>query len=864
MSPFEHALVASGAIAPHELDEAVARQLIYGGELASSLLEVTSVAESRLAAILSEATGRPYAPPPPWRVVIDHTRKLMESGFTSVLAVARPAADPTGLSPMALFCASTMSDDHIASAKEVLGLTPRAPLEVYTALEVRIVEACMAFDLRTPEERTLRLLSRIGPADHHMRPEAGFLPEPMMPLRGEFIDSGSDLDQTAPPPMDYEDLAARAAVDATPGSRTDESTTERQKDPGAWLERAKTKDEVVVAALEILTQRFRFAAGLLVQKGEARVTLVQAQGTPPKTLQNVAVPLDMPSAFQRALEHDRVVAIRAKASGIEAGVCEDLERSPGTEVLLIPIRIKKRPVMLFWADNGRGAHVSGEVKEAELIQGLIARSVEKLLLERKRQSQFALPVQPKAPPSEPSVSTQEPFPRAITPAPGALGPDELRQRQQELHLGGAPSEDPSDKAAPEASSSEATDAAERPPSGSPAPSSLTGSGTFATGAGASGLAPLEIDEPRLSARTLISSRPYVGTQDLLPPPESRGPNSAYPNRALGEDAGAPSGVNSAVMSPSALRFNESGARSPEYLDGPAPQSLRPSQLPPPDEYEELIERLGEGDETVISRFIDGGEAAVAALMMSFPGQVIEPKNMKARPQDCGPVLKALIHIGRRSIPFLTVRTWDENPFVRRWATFALGELPSKDSGEAIARRLLDRSPEVRRAALAAARRVQGDPIARRALRSIVEQCAFDTTLHPDSRAGAVEALVDVREPASVPAMLKLLEDSDKSVRRSAKWALTVLLRQDFGTDLASWVAFWEAHRDADRVEWLILALDHPSHDLRRAAGDELSTLAGDSFGYEPQQSAADRRGAQLRFRTWWEEQGKMVLSRSNV
>jgi hypothetical protein len=372
-----------------------------------------------------------------------------------------------------------------------------------------------------------------------------------------------------------------------------------------------------------------------------------------------------------------------------------------------------------------------------------------------------------------------------------------------------------------------------------------------------------MDEPRLSARTLISSQPYVEFRDAALTREvaSNGASSSSPGLPSNELAGPSSVGRRDVSRPS----DASAARSHEFSpELPGPQSLRPSQLPPPDEYEELIERLGEGDESVIGRFIDGGEAAVATLMMNFPGHVVEPKSMKVRPQDCGPVLKALIHIGRRSIPFLTVRTWDENPFVRRWATFALGELPSKDSGEAIARRLLDRSPEVRRAALGAARRVQSDPIARRALRSIVEQSAFDTTLHPDSRAGAVEALVDVREPASVPAMLRLLDDNDKSVKRSAKWALTVLLRQDFGTDVAAWTAFWEAHRDEDRVEWLILALDHPSSDLRRAAGDELSTLAGESFGFEPQKSAAERRTAQLRFRTWWEEQGKMLLARANV
>jgi len=126
----------------------------------------------------------------------------------------------------------------------------------------------------------------------------------------------------------------------------------------------------------------------------------------------------------------------------------------------------------------------------------------------------------------------------------------------------------------------------------------------------------------------------------------------------------------------------------------------------------------------------------------------------------------------------------------------------------------------------------------------------------ESRCSAVEALADIREHEAIPTLLQLLEDPDRAMQRATRWALSVLTRQDFGTDVSAWRDFWQEHRDEDRVEWLIQSLDHEQRDIRRAAGDELRVLAGEDMGFDPDQSAGQRRQAQAAFRTWWEEVGK--------
>lgn len=276
----------------------------------------------------------------------------------------------------------------------------------------------------------------------------------------------------------------------------------------------------------------------------------------------------------------------------------------------------------------------------------------------------------------------------------------------------------------------------------------------------------------------------------------------------------------------------------------------------PRSYVDLVAQLIEGNSSVITQLVEGGETAVGALIAKFPGPVTAPATPTTKASECGPILEALVALGSKASPFLTVRTADEDPEVRRWATFVLGELPGKESAKAIASRLLDDSIEVRRAALASARRSRTDVLTRRTLRAHIEQLCRDESVSIESRCSAVEALADIREHEAIPTLLQLLEGEDRALARATRWALSVLTRQDFGTDLAAWRNFWQQHRDEDRVEWLISSLDHEQRDIRRAAGDELKALSGQSFDYDEDQPAPARRIAQSQFREWWAETGK--------
>lgn len=243
-------------------------------------------------------------------------------------------------------------------------------------------------------------------------------------------------------------------------------------------------------------------------------------------------------------------------------------------------------------------------------------------------------------------------------------------------------------------------------------------------------------------------------------------------------------------------------------------------------YSELVDHWLGGNGDALRRLVDGGESAVGALIARFPGPVTEPENAKGRASACGPILAALAAFGAKAAPFVTVRTADEDPAVRRWAVFLLGELGGREAARAIADRLLDDTVIVRRAALASARRIQADELTRRTLRARLEEMTRDTQLMTEERCAALEAIADIREHLSIPTLLKLLDDESPAIRRAAKWALSVLTRQDFADDVASWQAFWQEHRNEAREEWLIFALLQQNEDLRKAAADELAALVG--------------------------------------
>jgi hypothetical protein len=272
----------------------------------------------------------------------------------------------------------------------------------------------------------------------------------------------------------------------------------------------------------------------------------------------------------------------------------------------------------------------------------------------------------------------------------------------------------------------------------------------------------------------------------------------------------------------------------------------------------LADRVIAGDREAAELLVVIGEPAIGVVAGRLPGPVPSAGQAQlgdTRASECGLLLEVLARLGRASVPFVAVRAADADPVVRTWATRLLGELPSPEAVRSVVARLGDRNPEVRQAALAAARMLLAHLDTHERLLVELDQLASPAKPKAHRLAG-IQSLRELRHASAVPALLALLDDRDTQLAEAAKAALVETTRQDYGTDKARWTQWWHGHRTCHRVEWLIDALMHDSLEIRREAGDELKSLTKEYFGYFGDLPAAERERAQQEYREWWETRGR--------
>lgn len=886
-----------GLSSEQELEEALARQLIYGGELPEHLHELGLIPDADLKRVIAHTLHLPPAPSDLPPLDVERTTRALHTGHRVVVR--------TQTETQQVF---------------VLTRTPLSPQELTSLLtqvwpEQQPTNVEQEYELPWRIEALLSLCETApaAQADSAQAPVAASAVPPSV-----WSEETQTEGVTAPPPLHYEEITAITREEAPPPTQVLPAERPAQE-KRHWhtvqeaLQRARDRDAVVQEILVAARPLFEYVALFAISGTEARGLRAEGPGTPSSDLAELRIPLDLPSALAQAVETGAHQLVRLRASGLEGGIVQDLARPSGRRVLLLPFLVRGRTVLLLWGDAGDRDVQLDHVGDLIAIGPLVASAIERVVIRRKRESMLptrAEDLAPLIPPVAPQDSQPIPLasasPVASANTPASSPPLQASSHSATPRSAGAPSEPVTQEAPPPPFSQK--DLTERDTS--PRRPAVTDRAQHLTST-----EPSEPAAPESSAETpLTQVSPQRRTLDPEPRFPSEPPRTlpGLPEPHAAEDPEPQTSSRrtaSRLMTPRRIVKVDTSRHAPLPLptretpfpreasaqfEAPLPRlstatplpsktwgSLRPLPDEPPEEgwgdtrpgaasppalthsYEAHVERLLQGDEGALSALLAGEQKAVAALIAVFPGPVTEPATPTSPASSCGPVLHALQQLGKSAIPFLTVRTADENPQVRRWATFLLGELPSRDSARAIAGRLLDSAVEVRRAALLSARRIQAEPLARRTLLSQMEELALDEKLELDTRTATLEAWADMRESEAIPTLLQLLQHPSSALARSAQWALSVLTRQDFGTDSLAWRNFWQKHRDEPRTEWLILALDHEKTELRRAAIEELSALTGTDFGYHESLPSEERREIQTLIRTWWARHKQSELSSSS-
>jgi hypothetical protein len=898
-----------------QVEEALARQVIYGGDLVTNLMEVARVDESVLTTLLAESMSLSAAPSGELPVAGERVRALVPPEMATQRSLV-----PLGLEgeTLVLAVAEPMPDDLEDQLAFALGMT----IEQRAAPVVRVKQAIARIYGVPLERRMQRLVARLSgeaASTGSMPPPLGAAPAVMEPPRPPSAPPvGRTTSRSFPAavrlahtePSMVSPFAASAPLEAAPVApdsgppstpvvperRTgllqrevpqSVRTARRRRGPVTLevakheAEEATDRDTLLDLYFDFARQFFDYAAMFLVHGDIAEGRDAFGVGATREKVVGIGVPLDLPGLMTGVRERRAPVVTRAPADGLDAVLMADLQRARDAEIALVPLVVRTRVVAILLGDCGEAGIDRPSVQQVVGFAGVIGKAFERIIVRRKLDGFIAGKKEtgagrvdasrvPEVPAKRPSVQPQPPSSIPQTAPPPTANIAAVRS------ISGPPIPREEPESRPRASSPGDRASSPRPPVVATFPASATPS------------AP--------PVRQGSSWRPAAAPprSDVRPPPATR-PEAPLPLARAGAGAGA--GVGSAplievtaVDDPAEHAddanelFDELGWEVPAEEIQAAPPSAAiavPPHRPPAAQRAEspsesvivdidhelaaIVERVaaGEADEQAEGELLRQGERAMRVIMAYFPGPIAIERSRIAltavppRPSECGPILRLVARERKVALPFVLERLTDPDTETRGWATHVLCELPYTEAIGPLLLRLrdVDLSTRVSAAhALAAIARVYPEEVRGGVL-------GLSRSVDPIDRAAAMRSMAELREPSLVPELVRALADGDEAVVASAHGALVQVTRQDFGLDARPWLKWWEANSARNRIEWLIDALTHDVSEIRRAAGEELRAATKEYFGYAPDLPPRDRERSQQRYRDWWVTEGRARMRR---
>jgi HEAT repeat protein len=838
-----------------QVEEALARQVLYGGDLVTNLLEVAKLDEATLTRLLAESFGLPAAAVGALPTPSDKVRALLPVD----IAVGR-AVVPLGIDDGALVVA--VPEPFGKEVEYELRAAVGVPVMARIAPMVRIREALARMYGAPLERRLQRLLTRLGTAEAGFSVPPSLAPPPPsdMPTTMPTAPRKSTIPLLPavepPPPAANPTRATRSGFPAPivmpPPSRGSskpprETSARRsliQRDAAQptrplrrrrgpitpdvakkELEEAPDRDAMLDLFFDYSRQYFDYSALFVVHGDIAEGRDAYGDGASRDRVTGIGVPLDLPSVLSQARDQRAPVQTELSPDGLDPVLLGDLQRKTSGEVLIAPIVVRTRTVALFYGDSGDHGVDSTAVKEVVTFAFLVGQAFEKLIVRKKLQGFLASG--PGAPVAA-KVDPQLVVPKAVAKSPLAesMPPPSAPAHVPEPALEPTPRMGFGDSEAPPPD----TAVAVRRPQGRPIPR----------------------EEPDLDSEPdPFPSVPAPPAAPIPPAPDSEPTIHDYDARPTP----APPSSESIAIAP----------RRPPSARMATPGVL-PSVIVDVDrEFGAMVDKViaHGGDDAAEAELLRQGAHAMPALMTRFPGPTAVDRTRAEegtmRVAECGPVLRLIAGQRRVAVPFVLPYVADADPERRYWATLLLTELPYAEVIDALVPRLFDGEASVRRVARLAARAV-GEA----APDTLIDRLGkhFNDPAAPATRRiQMLDTLGELRERLAVPILIAALSDPEDDVIAAARRALMTITRQDYARDVKKWGSWWHANAARHRIEWLIDALMHEVPAVRRAAGDELKAITKEYFGYYDDLPKRERERAQQRYRDWWNTEGRLRFRR---
>ncbi|HEY8087829.1 MAG TPA: hypothetical protein VIF09_08290, partial [Polyangiaceae bacterium] len=465
-----------------QVEEALARQVIYGGDLVTNLLEVARVDEAILTTLLAESMRLTAAPAGELPVAGERVRALLPAEMAAQRAVVPLALEGERL---VLAVAEPMSGELEEELAFALGMT----IEQRAAPAVRVKQAIARIYGVPLERRMQRLVARLaGEASGtgSMPPPLGTAPVVVAPPRppsappvrhatsrsfpAAKVAAAEPTPDPAPVAPPLEDLLAEPeseppSTPVVPERRTgllqrevpqSVRSARRRRGPvtfetaKAEAEEATDRDGLLDLYFDFARQFFDYAVVFIVHGDIAEGRDAFGVGASRERVVGIGVPLDLPGLMSSARDRRAPLVTKAPADGLEAELLADLGRPRAAEIALVPLVVRTRVVAILMGDCGDHGIDRGSLQHVVAFTGVIGKAFERIIVRRKLDGFIAGSKGGDAgrvkPASVPPKKASPP-PKPVSLAPGTAPPPSANIASiKPIHGPPIPREDPPDSA----------------------------------------------------------------------------------------------------------------------------------------------------------------------------------------------------------------------------------------------------------------------------------------------------------------------------------------------------------------------------------------------------------------------------------
>jgi hypothetical protein len=401
-----------------EVEEALARQVLYGGDFVTNLLEVCKLDEAQLLPLVAESLGLPPAPPGELPRAAPEAMRLIAAEVALERNLTPLTVDRYGL---VIAVAAPLSAD----VEQELAFALALPISQKIAPLVRIRQA-LARDYGVPLDRRIaRLLQKMS--SDAPRGSSSF-----PPMLGAETRLGAPRPPSAAPPgpLATVEPLVRPSAPADGGPRTllrdapPPSMRPLRRRRGAItvevaraeLEDAGERDTIFDLLFEFTRQYFDYTAVFVVHGEIAEGRDAFGDGASREKIARIGVPLDLPSVLSVAREKRAMLQKVPEREGLDVVLMSDLGRSGKTLCVVLPVVVRGRVVALLLGDGGDTGLDASTLGDVEGIVTAATAAFERLIVRRKLKGTVPPGTDSIAPRARPSAPPPTKVSEAYRPA----------------------------------------------------------------------------------------------------------------------------------------------------------------------------------------------------------------------------------------------------------------------------------------------------------------------------------------------------------------------------------------------------------------------------------------------------------------